>query len=90
MPRKRILAANEAELARERAVRRAEAQERFRAITVAISVRTDDREALAALDRLVKQHGSKRAAIEYALRHASPPTDYGYFLTPGVAKGAQT
>lgn len=89
MARKRILAASETELARERAVRRAEAQERFRSITVAISTRTDDAEALAALSRLVKRHGSKRAAIEYALKQASPPpppSDYAYFLAPAAKR----
>ena len=68
--RKRILAATESALALERAQRRSEAQARFRGGTQAISTRTDDSEALSALARLVKAHGSKRAAIEHALNLA--------------------
>lgn len=45
-------------------------QQRFRATRTQITCWTTDRDALAALEKLVAMHGSKRAAIEWALKTA--------------------
>lgn len=44
-------------------------QQRFRATRTQITCWTTDRDALAALEKLAEIHGSKRGAVEWALKN---------------------
>lgn len=60
----------EAVLLRQRRSSDALRRAKYRAAKTAIHIETADSEALAALERLVAVHGSKRAAVEFALKAA--------------------